>query len=217
MPGTHRVGGGLTPPVPPHHRTYGSVSGGSPQYRSARYLPVRLTSPCSLNHWLLMASFACGLPAIRHQPDDRSRPACAPAQCRGAGVIPALSGCLRRTGRPGEVVGPRRSGPRTWTATALAASATCSAAAWAAGWARARCPSTTSLLRLLARMRGLEAWDGMHPLEKAFLITSALSSLGDIGGGIYDRQKQARDEERDREDRARAGRSLGAALSRPRM
>ena len=110
MPGTHRVGGGLTPPVPPHHRTYGSVSGGSPQYRSARYLPVRLTSPCSLNHWLLMASFACGLPAIRHQPDDRSRPACAPAQCRGAGVIPALSGCLRRTGRPGEVVGPRRSG-----------------------------------------------------------------------------------------------------------
>ena len=57
----------------------------------------------------------------------------------------------------------------------------------------------------------------MHPLEKAFLITSALSSLGDIGGGIYDRQKQARDEERDREDRARAGRSLGAALSRPRM
>ena len=66
-------------------------------------------------------------------------------------------------------------------------------------------------------MRGLEAWDGMHPLEKAFLITSALSSLGDIGGGIYDRQKQARDEERDREDRARAGRSLVAALSRPRM
>ena len=68
MPGTHRVGGGLTPPVPPHHRTYGSVSGGSPQCRSARYLAVRLTSPCSLNHWLLMASFACGLPAIRHQP-----------------------------------------------------------------------------------------------------------------------------------------------------
>ena len=25
-----RVGGGLTPPVLPHHRTYGSVSGGSP-------------------------------------------------------------------------------------------------------------------------------------------------------------------------------------------
>ena len=25
----NRVGGGLTPPVPPHHRTYGSVSGGS--------------------------------------------------------------------------------------------------------------------------------------------------------------------------------------------
>ena len=60
-------------------------------------------------------------------------------------------------------------------------------------------------------------WGGMHALEKAFLITSALSSLGDIGGSIYDRQKQSKDEERDREDKARAGRSIGAALSRPRV
>jgi len=29
MPGAHRVGGGVAPAVLPHHRTYGSVSGGS--------------------------------------------------------------------------------------------------------------------------------------------------------------------------------------------
>ena len=29
MPGAHRVGGGVTPAVLPHHRTYGSVYGGS--------------------------------------------------------------------------------------------------------------------------------------------------------------------------------------------
>jgi len=29
MPDAHRVGGGLTAPVLPHHRTYGSVYGGS--------------------------------------------------------------------------------------------------------------------------------------------------------------------------------------------
>ena len=57
----------------------------------------------------------------------------------------------------------------------------------------------------------------MHPLEKAFLITSALSTLGDIGGGIYDRQKQSSDEERDREDQARKGRSITDSLSRPRV
>ena len=29
MPGAHRVGGRVAPPVPPHHRAYGSVHGGS--------------------------------------------------------------------------------------------------------------------------------------------------------------------------------------------
>ena len=32
-------------PILPHHRTYGSGSGDSPQCRSARYLPMRQTSP----------------------------------------------------------------------------------------------------------------------------------------------------------------------------
>ena len=62
------MGGGLAPPVPPHHRTYGSVSGGSPQCCSSKCLPTSLTSPFSLNHSLLMASFACGLRAMSHQP-----------------------------------------------------------------------------------------------------------------------------------------------------
>ena len=54
----NRVGGGLTPPVPPHHRTYGSVSGGSPQFCSCRYLAVADVSPSSSNHFRHMASQA---------------------------------------------------------------------------------------------------------------------------------------------------------------
>ena len=62
-------GRGAHAPRPPHHRTYGSVSGGSPQCRSARYLPGEADKPLLPEpHWLLMASFACGLPTIRHQP-----------------------------------------------------------------------------------------------------------------------------------------------------
>ena len=59
-------------------------------------------------------------------------------------------------------------------------------------------------------------FDGMHPLEKAFLITSALGAAGDIGGGIYDRVKQSQDEDEERRRRAEGGRQLTRALSRPR-
>ena len=57
---------------------------------------------------------------------------------------------------------------------------------------------------------------GMHPLEKAFLLTSALGAAGDIGGGIYDRVKQSQDEDEIRRQRAEGGRQLTRALSRPR-
>ena len=57
--------------------------------------------------------------------------------------------------------------------------------------------------------------DDMHPLEKAFLITSAISAAGDIGGSIYDRVRQRNKEREDKEFRDRAGKSLTAALARP--
>ena len=59
-------------------------------------------------------------------------------------------------------------------------------------------------------------FDGMNELEKAFLLTAGLGTIADIGGGIYDRVKQSKDEKRERERKDRAGRSISAALSRPR-
>ena len=55
MPGTHRVGGGLTAPVLPHHRAYGSVHGGFLYGCNAAYLPDRLMRPWFLNQALLIA------------------------------------------------------------------------------------------------------------------------------------------------------------------
>ncbi|MCY3678747.1 MAG: hypothetical protein OXH66_14360 [Gemmatimonadetes bacterium] len=55
----------------------------------------------------------------------------------------------------------------------------------------------------------------MSPLEKMFLITSGVGAAADIGTGIYDRMKEARQEREEKDRRDIAGRRLSAALAGP--
>ena len=54
-PAHNRVGGGLTVPVLPHHRAYGSVHGGFVYGCNAAYLLEKLLRPWVLNQVLLIA------------------------------------------------------------------------------------------------------------------------------------------------------------------